>query len=99
MLGQPDPGRVGQFNGDAMLAQATGNFLHLQINDLNDLLFGQRVENDNLINTIQELRAEVVAQGILNVTFETRVIKSPLVAGLAVLVGLSIIVVRWAEAD
>ena len=56
--------------------------MHLQINDLADMLFGELVEDDDLINTVQKFRAESPFQVALDLALafflvERAVISTP----------------------
>uniref|UniRef100_A0A452ZKJ8 Uncharacterized protein n=1 Tax=Aegilops tauschii subsp. strangulata TaxID=200361 RepID=A0A452ZKJ8_AEGTS len=50
---------VGDGQGDAALGEPDGHVLHLQASDLPQLLVGQRVEDDDLVQPVQQLRPEV----------------------------------------
>ena len=47
---------IGQVDSHVLLYEALAELIDHQINDLNNLILGERLEYDNLINTIQEFR-------------------------------------------
>lgn len=50
---------VGDGQSDAPFGEADGYVLHLKASDLPQLLVGQGIEDDDLIEPVQQLRAEV----------------------------------------
>jgi len=50
---------VGHGQSDAPLGKADGHVLHLKASDLPQLLVGQRIEDHDLVEPVQQLRAEV----------------------------------------
>ena len=51
-------GGIRQMAGDLLVSQAAVELVNLQVDDLGDVLLGQRLVEDNLIQTVQELRTE-----------------------------------------
>ena len=58
-VGQPLASRIGDVQRDATVGQALGHALDLDIHDAAKLLARERVEHDNIVQTVQELRLEV----------------------------------------
>lgn len=54
---------LGEVDLDVAVLEAVGDGGHLQLHDRAELLAGQRAEDDNVVEAIQELRAEVTADG------------------------------------
>nr|ACN25977.1 unknown [Zea mays] len=50
---------VGHSQSDAPFGKTDGHILHLKASDLPQLLVGQRIEDHDLVETVQQLRAEV----------------------------------------
>jgi hypothetical protein len=55
-------GRVAQLDGDLAVAQQRAQPLQLNLDDLLQLLPAERVEDHDLVDAVEELRAEVAAQ-------------------------------------
>ena len=58
-VGQPFASRVGDVQRDAAIGQTLGHASHLDIHDAAKLLARKRVEHDDVVQTVQELRLEV----------------------------------------
>lgn len=52
---------LGEVDLDVAVLKAVGDGGHLQLHDRAELLAGQRAENDNVVEAIQELWTEVTA--------------------------------------
>src|SRR5579883_697376 len=55
-------GAVVGLQGEALFEQAGGQFVHLQAGNGSRLLLAERVEDDDLVDAVEELRAEGLAQ-------------------------------------
>ena len=62
MLGDQPPRLLGEFEGRAALGEAAAQLLDLQVDDLLDLGQGQAAEQHDVVDPVEELRAEVPAQ-------------------------------------
>ena len=60
--------RLGQAEADLLFAQAPHELTNLKIDDLGKILHGQRIEEDDLINAIEKLRAEGLLERLIHLT-------------------------------
>ena len=59
LLGQEVLGGLGELDAEALALELTGETLGHQVDHLHDLALGELVEDDDLVDAVQELRAEV----------------------------------------
>src|SRR5882757_11020369 len=55
-------GSVREFDRDLTVGEQTAHVLQAQLDDLDQLFFAERAEDDDVVNTIQELRPEMPMQ-------------------------------------
>src|SRR4029079_8743007 len=67
--GQVAPGRLGPGQSDPAGGDGAGETAQLDLDDFLDLLAGQAVENDHVVDPVEELGAEVAAEGLLDLRF------------------------------
>src|SRR5687767_3415672 len=62
-------GRFGQSQAESLLGQTLADAGELEIDDGGDFLPREPVENNRLVNSVKELRAEMAAQGFGDLGF------------------------------
>jgi len=57
-------GGAGELKGDFTVGQRAAHFLQSKVNDFEQLLFAERIADNDFVNAVEELRLEVNSQGI-----------------------------------